>query len=94
MHLLSFVVPAPLGGCTRCRQGAVHTVRSLGKTGVFVAAASGVRSRSGGTGRQWQPLIIIYFRWILWWIIRSNVEISTSYEVRHVESQKYDHGDV
>jgi hypothetical protein len=69
-------------------------VRSLGKTGVFVAVASSVHSRSRGTGRQRQPLIIIYFRWMLWWTIRSNVVISTPYKVRHVESKKYDDGDV
>jgi hypothetical protein len=55
---------------------------------VFLAAASGVRGWSKGTGRQQQLLIINYFRWMLWWTIQSNVGIGTSYEVQHVETQK------
>jgi hypothetical protein len=80
-HLLSFVIPAPLGGCARCGQGAAHTERSLCKKGVFLAAASGIRGRSRGTRQQQQPLIVNYFQWMLWWTIRSNVGIGTSYEV-------------
>ncbi len=92
--LLSFVVPAPLGGCTRHVQGAAHTKHSLCKKGVFLAAASGVHGRARGTRWQRQPLIINYFRWMLWWTIQSNVGIGTSYKVRHVQTQKNDDGDV
>jgi hypothetical protein len=95
VHLLLFVVPAPHGGCTRRGQGVAHTEHSLDKTGLFMAVASGFHGQSRGTGWQQQPLIIKYFRGILWWTIRSNVGIGTSYEVRRVETKKkYDNGDI
>ncbi len=81
MCLLSLVMPAPLGGCTQRGQGPAHTKRSLDKSGVFLAAASGIRGRSRGTRQQRQPLIVNYFWRMLWWTIWRKVGIGTSYTV-------------
>jgi hypothetical protein len=76
-----FVGPAPRRRCIRRGRRAAETERSLDETGVFKAAASGVRGRHRGAGRPRQLLIVIYFRWMWWCAIRINVGIGTSYKV-------------